>query len=359
MLELLEGRRIVVCAGSGGVGKTTGRRDRDGDGRARPEGRGRHHRPGEAARGLARARGARQRAAARRRPVRGRAVGLMLDSKRTFDALIERLAPDEATRDEVLEPHLPSSPAPSPARRSSRRSPSSTSSTRRATTTCWCSTAALAQRARLPRRPGAAGRLLPGPRDQDVPAAGGPGQPPARARHRRRVRADGAAHRGRPAARPVGVLPRAQRHDRRVHRAREPRRRAARGPGHDVPDHHRAAPRPGRGGDLLPPQARRRLDAVRRARRQPPARRAGAERSAPGRARREPGSAGGHRRARGRGAGRARGRDRRAAAQHARRPADDPRAELDGDVHDVEGLRASARTCSLSSSPARARRRRP
>ena len=29
-------------------------------------------------------------------------------------------------------------------------------------------------------------------------------------------------------------------------------------PGHDVPDRHRAAPRPGRGGDLLPPQAARR-----------------------------------------------------------------------------------------------------
>ena len=40
-------------------------------------------------------------------------------------------------------------------------------------------------------------------------------------------------------------------------------------PGDDVPDRHRAAPRPGRGGDLLPPQAARGGDAVRRPRRQP------------------------------------------------------------------------------------------
>ena len=39
--------------------------------------------------------------------------------------------------------------------------------------------------------------------------------------------------------------------------ARRPRRRAARRPRHDVPDRHVAAPRPGRGGDLLPPQAAR------------------------------------------------------------------------------------------------------
>ena len=56
------------------------------------------------------------------------------------------------------------------------------------------------------------------------------------------------------------------------------RRRAAAGPGDDVPDRHRAASRPGRGGDLLPPQAARRRDAVRRAGDQPraPARRTAA-----------------------------------------------------------------------------------
>ena len=102
MLELLEGRRIVVCAGSGGVGKTTtaaiamGMAER-----------------GlkvavvtiDPAKRLADSLGleARQRAAARRRPeFEGELWALMLDSKRTFDALIERLAPDEATRDEVL-----------------------------------------------------------------------------------------------------------------------------------------------------------------------------------------------------------------------------------------------------------------
>ncbi len=74
-------------------------------------------------------------------------------------------------------------------------------------------------------------------------------------------------------------------------------------PGDDVPDHHRPAPRPGRGGDLLPPQAARRRHAVRRPRRQPAAPR-GRQRRAPRRARRR---------------SRAPGRDRRARARRARR----------------------------------------
>ena len=53
-------------------------------------------------------------------------------------------------------------------------------------------------------------------------------------------------------------------------------------PRHDVPDRHVAAPRPGRGGDLLPPQAARGRDAVRRPGRQPRARGAGARRRAAG-----------------------------------------------------------------------------
>jgi anion-transporting ArsA/GET3 family ATPase len=108
---LLEGKRIVICAGSGGVGKTTtsaalamGMAERglrvavvtidpakrlanslglDGLGNepamVDPERFTEH--------GI---------------EMRGELWAMMLDAKRTFDALIEHLAPDAATRDEVL-----------------------------------------------------------------------------------------------------------------------------------------------------------------------------------------------------------------------------------------------------------------
>jgi anion-transporting ArsA/GET3 family ATPase len=102
---LLEGRRIVICAGSGGVGKTTtaaalamgmaerglkvgvvtidpAKRLADSLGLVELGNEPRLVDPGV--------------------PMRGELWALMLDSKRTFDALIERLAPDPATRDEVL-----------------------------------------------------------------------------------------------------------------------------------------------------------------------------------------------------------------------------------------------------------------
>src|SRR3954451_17815161 len=101
---LLEGKRMVICAGSGGVGKTTT--------------------AAAVALGLA-ASGLRVAVVtidpARRlanalglssltnEPTRvdvdvdGELWAMMLDAKRTFDQLIERLAPDTRTRDEVLE----------------------------------------------------------------------------------------------------------------------------------------------------------------------------------------------------------------------------------------------------------------
>jgi anion-transporting ArsA/GET3 family ATPase len=100
---LLEGKRMVICAGSGGVGKTTtaaavalGLADRglkvavvtiDPAKRLATAlgldelGNEPHRVPYEAA---------------------GELWAMMLDAKRTFDELIERLAPDERTRDEVF-----------------------------------------------------------------------------------------------------------------------------------------------------------------------------------------------------------------------------------------------------------------
>jgi anion-transporting ArsA/GET3 family ATPase len=105
---LLEGRRIVVCAGSGGVGKTTtaaalamgmaerglkvavvtidpAKRLADSLGLDELGNEPRLVDPGRL--GV---------------EIRGELWALMLDSKRTFDALIERLAPDQATAEEVL-----------------------------------------------------------------------------------------------------------------------------------------------------------------------------------------------------------------------------------------------------------------
>src|SRR5918996_5966222 len=103
MLELLDGRRIVVCAGSGGVGKTT---------TAAALAMGMAERglkvavvTIDPAKRLADSLGLEELGNEPRRVdgnFEGELWALMLDSKRTFDALIDRLAPDEATRDEVL-----------------------------------------------------------------------------------------------------------------------------------------------------------------------------------------------------------------------------------------------------------------
>jgi anion-transporting ArsA/GET3 family ATPase len=108
---LLEGRRIVICAGSGGVGKTT---------TAAALAMGMAERglkvavvTIDPAKRLADSLGLEElgneprlvdpeRFAPHGVEIRGELWALMLDSKRTFDALIERLAPDARTRDEVF-----------------------------------------------------------------------------------------------------------------------------------------------------------------------------------------------------------------------------------------------------------------
>jgi anion-transporting ArsA/GET3 family ATPase len=109
--DRLEGKRVVICAGSGGVGKTTtsaalalglaaagqrvavvtidparrladslGLEELDNEPRLVDASRLKGH-------GI---------------EMRGELWAMMLDAKRTFDELIEKLAPDEKTRDEVL-----------------------------------------------------------------------------------------------------------------------------------------------------------------------------------------------------------------------------------------------------------------
>src|SRR3954449_13488525 len=111
VVPLLEGKRIVICAGSGGVGKTT-------TSAALAMGMAAQGLRVavvtiDPARRLANALGLAQLGneprlvdAARFAPhgveMRGELWAMMLDAKRTFDELIERLAPDAATRDEVL-----------------------------------------------------------------------------------------------------------------------------------------------------------------------------------------------------------------------------------------------------------------
>src|SRR3954447_16955830 len=108
---LLAGRRIVICAGPGGVGKTT---------TAAAVAMGMAERGLRVAvvtiaraRGLANALGLEAldnepklidpaRFAAHGVEIRGELWAMMLDAKRTFDELIERLAPDARTRDEVF-----------------------------------------------------------------------------------------------------------------------------------------------------------------------------------------------------------------------------------------------------------------
>jgi anion-transporting ArsA/GET3 family ATPase len=100
---LLEGKRMVICAGSGGVGKTT---------MAASVALGLAERGAKVAvvtidpaRRLANALGLDTLSNEPARvdlDVSGELWAMMLDAKRTFDQLIEHLAPDERTRDEVF-----------------------------------------------------------------------------------------------------------------------------------------------------------------------------------------------------------------------------------------------------------------
>ena len=109
--ERLDGKRVVICAGSGGVGKTTTSAALAMGLAA--EGRRVAVVTIDPARRLADSLGLEElgnephlvdpkRFKGHGIEMRGELWAMMLDAKRTFDELIERLAPDEKTRDEVL-----------------------------------------------------------------------------------------------------------------------------------------------------------------------------------------------------------------------------------------------------------------
>jgi anion-transporting ArsA/GET3 family ATPase len=110
--DLLEGKHVCICAGSGGVGKTT-TSAAIAMGMA-AEGLKVAVLTIDPAKRLANALGLEElgnephlvpaeRFEEAGLEMRGELWAMMLDAKRTFDELIERLAPDAATRDEVLE----------------------------------------------------------------------------------------------------------------------------------------------------------------------------------------------------------------------------------------------------------------
>ena len=222
---LLEGQRMVICAGSGGVGKTT---------TAAAVALGLAERGQKVAvvtidpaRRLANALGLDELDNEPRRVELdvegdGELWAMMLDAKRTFDQLIEHLAPDERTRDEVL------------GNRIYQQLSSAVAGSQEFT--------AIAKLYELDRdgdydvlvldtppsrnaldfldAPGRLTRFFQGRAIRVFLRPAGPLRAHPRPRHRRRLRHPAAGHRRRPAARPVGLLPLAGRDDRRLHRAR-------------------------------------------------------------------------------------------------------------------------------------------
>ena len=186
---------------------------------------------------------------------------MTLDPKRTFDELIERLAAGRArARRDPRQPHLPAALgrgrrlAGVHRRRQALRA-ARVGSLRRARPRH----AALAQRARLPRRPRPADRLLRGPRAEGLPRADRARRARRGPRHERRLRRAAAAHRRRPARGPERLLPGARRPRRRLPRARRGRQAAARRPGDDVPGRHFArSASPSRRRSSSPASCRRR-----------------------------------------------------------------------------------------------------
>ena len=239
LAKRLQGKRVCVCLGAGGVGKTTtsaalGVRP----GRARGEGRGRDDRPGAQA-------GRRARASASSRASRagstpqllaaqgvaepGELWAMALDVKRTFDDVIARLAPDEAlARGDPRQPRLPRAVLGGLRRAGARRGDEAVRAVNRTRLRRdRARHATLAQRARLPESPREHAALPRRPRAEGVPRARAASPRASSAAARARVRDLRARDRRGHARRAVDLLQIAVGRDRRLRRAHPRRRRAA------------------------------------------------------------------------------------------------------------------------------------
>ena len=182
----------------------------------------------------------------------------MLDAKRTFDALIARLAPDERAREEVLSNRIYQEisarrrrhPGVQRDRQALRAAPRGALRHDRARH------AARAQRPGLPRRADAHDALPGGPLAADVPRARQPRRTPRGTRQRAGALDVLALHRRGPDRRSLELLRRARRHARRLSRARPRRRGAAARPRHRLPAGHLPRARAGARGALLRRAAR-------------------------------------------------------------------------------------------------------
>ena len=278
--ELLEGKRVCICAGSGGVGKTTtSAAIAAGMAMRGQEGRGADDRPGQAPgrlAGPARAgeRGApgRPRAVHRGRRRSGRRRALGDDARPEGDLRRGRPQARAGRGDARADPREPDLPAAlerarglagihgdGEAVRDLGRGPLRPAGPRHA---------AVTQRARLPR-----GAEAPDPvhRGPGAPRVHGPDRhrrEGRRPRHLRDVLDPEADHGRRPAPGPGRVLPGDERDGERLPRAGATRERAARRLAEHVPGGLRPPGRADRRGRLLPPQAGRGEAAVRRGDRQ-------------------------------------------------------------------------------------------
>ncbi len=327
--ERLEGKRVVICAGSGGVGKTTTSAALAMGLAA--EGRRVAVVTIDPARRLANSLGLEElgnepalvepgRLAGHGLEMRGELWAMMLDAKRTFDELIERLAPDERTRDDVLGNRIYQQLSGAVAGSQEFTAVAKLYDLDRSGRFDVLVLDTPPSRNALdfldaPDRltsffEGRALRVFLAPTGLAARVVGRGTSVVFSVLKR--------AHRRRPARGPRRLLPRAGRSHRRLQGARGGRQAAARRPVDDVPHRHLARARARRGGDLLPRQAARRRDGVRRARRQPRPR---ARRRGPGCARARRGRAA-------RGAGRQAGRQGRAHVGGGARP---DRARRGGD----------------------------
>ena len=248
-------------------------------GRAREEGRRAHDRPREAARGLARAEGARRTSRGRWTrslfedagvEMQGELWAMMLDAKATFDELVRKHAPDEETRDRILENRIYRQISNALAGSQEYMAMEKLFEIHQEGRYDFLVLDTPPSRNALdfldaPKR---LTQFIEGRVDAGVHEADGPRDQGRRPRQLDDVRRAEAGHRARPAHRPERVLPGLQRHGGRLPGARQARQRAARRPRDHVPGRLRPAGRADRRGRLLPPQAGRGEAAGRRRDRQ-------------------------------------------------------------------------------------------